>query len=178
MRRPRGTVWGAGASRVAFEMDSSSGAEVFFPDWDSLVTAKDRLVAEGWQCEVKDSPETGVRGFSAHRGEGERAELKWAVYGRELSPKVKVVATWQEFITELEFRKDEDMEKADSLSEVQVGFATYGRAATSGVCEVIRIPVAALQEGGAEARSRLIGLLMASKHPGAALLRQAGRSRG
>lgn len=165
---------GAGASRVVFEMGSSS---VFFPDWDSLVVAKDRLVAEGWQCEVKDSPETGVRGFSAWR-EAERAELRWAVYGRELVATVKVVATWQEFLTELEFRRDEDMEKADSLGESQVGFATYGRAATGGVCEVIRIPVAALQEGGAEARSRLIGLLMSSKHPGAELLRQAERSRG
>jgi hypothetical protein len=156
-----------------------TAAEVFFQDWDSLVVARERLLTEGWTVEPEDSPETGVRGFSAYReSTGERTSLKWACYGRVLTTVVKVVATWQEFLTELEFRKDEDMEKADSLGELQVGFATYGRAATSGVAEVTRISVEALQAGGVEARSRLIRLLTSSKHPGAALLKQVAGSQG
>lgn len=155
-----------------------TAAEVFFQDWDSLVVARDRLLTEGWACEERDSHETGVRGFACS-GPGGRTELKWAVYGRVLETRVKVVPTWQEFLTELSFRKDEDMEKCDSLEEQQVGFATYGRAATAGVCEVVRIPVAALQEGGVEARRRLIALLTSTRHPGASLLRQVvGRTPG
>lgn len=139
--------------------------EVVLPDWDSLVTARDRLKEEGWECLPNDRPELGIRGFAAYR-EGEKAVwLKWLVYGRELSPKVRVCADWQEFLAELEFRRDEDMEKADSLEEGHVGFATYGRAATSGIAEITRIPVLVLQEGGPVARQQLVKLLMSSKHP-------------
>jgi hypothetical protein len=155
-------------------MDGVSASDVYLQSWDELVTAKDRLLAEGWGVEVRDQPERGVRGFVGVRA-GEVVRLRWAVYGRELSPKVRVCATWREFLTELEFRKEEDMEKSDSLEDGHVGFATYGRASTTGIAEVIRVPVSVLQEGGAEARSQLIRLLMSSKHPGAALLKGMAR---
>lgn len=146
--------------------------EVYFQDWDSLATGAQRLREEGWTVLPADEPEKGVRAFRAEReGDPVRPRLVWLPWGRELRSAVTLCATWQEFVAALELRRDEDMEKCDLVAESQVGFACYGRASAQGVCEVFRIGVAALQAGGAEARSKLIALLTSSKHPGAEALK-------
>lgn len=150
---------------------SSALPDVFFQDWDSLATAAQRLREEGWEVVPADEPEKGVRGVRGSR-EGQSVLLKWLPWRRELVARVRVCATWEEFVAELELRRDEDMEKCDDVPGSQVGFATYGRAESSGVCEVTRLPVAVLQAGGAEARSKLVQLLMSFKHPGAEAMRR------
>lgn len=148
--------------------------EVPFETWDQLLTARERLLTEGWEVLPYDVPEEGVRGFAAYRSGEAGSWLWWPVFGRRLSPRVTVCATWQQFVTELEFRADSEMEKADDVPGGQVGFASYGRAGVDGACEVFRIPVGVLTAGGPEARSRLIAVLMKSRHPGAEGLRRTG----
>lgn len=146
--------------------------ETSFESWDSLVTSRERLLTEGWEVVPCDDPERGVRGFAAYK-EGEPGTwLKWAVYGRELVARHTVCSSWEEFVSELEFRADSEMEKADDLPGGQVGFASYGRAGVDGTCEVFRVPVSVLTAGGPEARARLIAVLMKSRHPGAEALRR------
>jgi hypothetical protein len=113
-----------------------------------------------------------MRGFACTKAGEPTTLLRWWAYGRELRPEVRVCSTWEEFVRELEFRREEEMDKSDDLEALQVGFVTYGRAATAGVAEVFRLPVPVLQAGGETARSSLIKMLMSSKHPGAEGLRQ------
>jgi hypothetical protein len=165
---------GPGAS---FE-DQVFKSEVSFGTWDELVVARERLLTEGWEVVAQDRPDSGVRGFAAYKaGEGS-TWLKWAVYGRELRAVVRVCATWEEFVREIEFRVDEDMDKSDDLPARQVGFVTYGRATTSGVAEVFRLPLPLLTEGGEPARAALIAILLRSKHPGREGLESLALSRG
>lgn len=154
----------------------SSDSVIVFQDWDSLVAAVALAREEGWEVEGADVPEAGKVSFAARKDGPEARELTWWPYGRELSPKVVVCSTWEEFISELELRRTEPMEKADDLSKMQVGFAAYGRA-HQGICEVVRIGVPELQAGGAEARRRLIAVLVSAKHPGAAELQAALQGR-
>lgn len=148
--------------------------EVSFETWDSLVTARDRLLTEGWEVLPCDSPEEGLRGFASYREGSAGSWLWWPFCGRRLSPRVTVCSTWEEFVSELEFRADSEMEKADDVPAGQVGFASYGRAGVDGTCEVFRVPVSVLTAGGPQARARLIAVLMKSKHPGAAALAKVG----
>lgn len=136
-----------------------------FGSWDEMVVARERLLTEGWEVHEHDRPDTGVRGFAAYKSGEPATLLYWEVYGRPLEPKVTVCSTWEEFVREIEFRVDEDMDKSDDLEAQQVGFVTYGRA-QSGVAEVFRLGVDVLQAGGAPARSSLIAILLKSKHPG------------
>lgn len=141
-----------------------SADDVYFQDWDSLVVGTARLREEGWTVTSAEDLERGVRAFRAELG-GQVRHLAWLPWGRVLSPKVRVLSTWQEFVSELELRAREDMEKSDSPGEMQVGFVTFGRAASSGVSEVFRVPVEELARGGLEARQRLIAVVMASRPP-------------
>jgi hypothetical protein len=145
--------------------------ETPFDSWDSLVTARERLLTEGWNVVPCDAPERGVRGFAAYK-EGELGTwLKWAVFGRELVAKYTVCSTWEQFVTELEFRASDEMDKCDDMAASQVGFVSYARAAVDGTCEVFRLPVSTLTDGGPVARERLIAVLLKSRHPGAEALR-------
>jgi hypothetical protein len=160
-------------------MSSEAVHEVFFGSWDELVTARERLLTEGWDVQARDDLERGVRGFSALKGGEPRTHLKWLPWCRELSAKVTVCSTWREFVREIEFRVSEEMEKCDAMEASQVGFVSYGRASTSGVSEVFRISVVDLQKGGQEARDALTEVLGRSKHPGGAPLKAIlGRSPG
>ncbi len=147
-----------------------SEGDVYFQDWDSLIVGTARLREEGWTVTGAEDLERGVRAFKAELG-SEVRHLVWLPWGRVLTPTVRVLSTWQEFVSELELRAREDMEKSDSLEEMQVGFVTFGRAASSGVSEVFRVSVEELARGGMEARQRLIAVVMASKPP-------AGPSKG
>jgi hypothetical protein len=135
-----------------------------FGSWDELAVARDRLLTEGWEVLPSDSTDTGVRGFSALRAGEPRTLLYWEVYGRPLEPVVRVCSSWEEFVREMQFRVDEDMEKSDDMPSRQVGFVTYGRAA-SGKAEVFRLGVELLQAGGETARASLIAILLKSRHP-------------
>jgi hypothetical protein len=137
-----------------------------FGGWDELAVARDRLLTEGWEVLPCDSADSGVRGFSALRAGEPRTLLYWEVYGRPLDPVVKVCSSWEEFVREMQFRVEEEMEKSDDLPAGLVGFVTYGRAA-SGLAEVFRIPVRLLAEGGEAARSSLMAILVRSRLPGA-----------
>jgi len=147
-------------------------SEVTFETWDQLLAARERLLTEGWDVLPCDEPEAGVRGFAAYKGGEAGSWLTWAAFGRRLSPRVTVCSTWQQFVTELEFRAEEEMDRADDMPAGQVGFVSYGRA-PSGECEVFRVPVLTLSAGGAEARSRLTEVLKRTEHPGAEGLRRA-----
>lgn len=147
--------------------------EVTFETWDQLLAARERLLTEGWEVLPSDDPESGVRGFAAYRAGEAGSWLTWSVFGRRLSPRVTVCGTWEQFVTELEFRSQEEMAKCDDVPAGQVGFVSYGRALVDGTSEVFRVPVSVLTEGGPEARARLIRVLMASKHPGAEALSRA-----
>lgn len=140
--------------------------QVPFGSWDELVAARERLLTEGWDVLPADSPDTGVRGFAAYKGGEEPTWLKWLPYGRELTPVVKVCATWEEFVRELELRREEDMDKSDDLPAKRVGFVTYGHASKAGVAEVFRLDLPVLTGGGEPARAALIAILLRSKHPG------------
>lgn len=140
--------------------------EVDFGSWDELVVARERLLTEGWDVREHGDAGAGVRGFAAYKAGEEPCWLRWLVYGRVLQAVVKVCSSWEEFVRELHFRADEDMDKSDAHSEGQVGFVTYGRAAVSGHSEVFRLPVPLLTEGGPPARAALIAILLRSKHPG------------
>jgi len=143
---------------------------VDFGTYDELIAAQQRMHVEGWDVLRSDDVERGAVLFSCSREQGagrEFVRLRWWRFGRELRPKVTVCATWQEFVREIQFRVEEEMDKSDDLEAQQVGFVTYGRAATDGTAEVFRLPVSALQAGGPEARSSLIAILMRSRHPGA-----------
>lgn len=153
--------------------------QVHFGSWDELVAARERLLTEGWEVLPGDEPERGVRGFRACRAGEPRTWLRWLPWCRELTSRVTVCSTWQEFVREVEFRVEEEMEKCDSMEAQQVGFVSYGRAATSGVAEVFRIGVRDLQAGGNEARAALIDVLGRSKHPGGGPLKAiSGQSQG
>jgi len=138
-----------------------------FGGWDELAVARDRLLTEGWEVLPADSADTGVRGFSAVRAGEPRTLLYWEVYGRPLEPVVKVCSSWEEFVREMQFRVEEEMEKSDDFPAGMVGFVTYGRAASSSRSEVFRIPVRLLAEGGEAARSSLMAILVRSRLPGA-----------
>jgi hypothetical protein len=148
--------------------------EVPFETWDLLLAARERLLTEGWEVVPCDEPGEGVRGFAAYKAGEPDAWLWWPFLGRRLTPRVTVCSTWEQFVTELEFRSSEEMAKADDLESAQVGFVSYGRAGVDGTSEVFRVPVSVLTAGGPEARARLIKVLTSSKHPGAEGLRKAG----
>ena len=156
---------------------SSFKREVALGSWEELVAARERLLTEGWDVLPADSPETGVRAFAAYRAGEEPVRLWWASYGRVLEPAVRVCASWEEFVRELQFRVEEDMDKSDDMPAAQVGFVTYGRASTAGVAEVFRLPVSLLTEGGESARSSLIAVLLKSRHPGREGLESLASSR-
>lgn len=141
-------------------------AEIPFQSWDELVAARERLLTEGWEVVPYDSPDTGVRAFAAYRPGERTTRLWWPVYGRVLEPVVRECASWEEFVRELQFRTEEDMDKSDDVPAKKVGFVTYGRAVTSGKAEVFRLDVSLLTAGGQPARAALIAILMRSKHPG------------
>lgn len=147
--------------------------EVPFDTWDQLLAARERLLTEGWEVLPSDDPERGVRGFAAYRAGEAGSWLTWNVFGRRLSPRVTVCGTWEQFVEELEFRSQDEMDKCDDVPAGQVGFVSYGRAGVDGTCEVFRVPVSVLTAGGPEARERLIRVLMKSRHPGAEALSKA-----
>ena len=143
--------------------------EILFDDLDGLLAARERLLTEGWDVQAHDSPDTGVRGFAAYRAGEDDTLLGCAVYGRALEPVIKVCGSWQEYVREIQFRLDEEMDQSPDTANRMVGFVAYGRAATAGVAEVFRLPLESLLSGGQEARASLIAVLLRAKHhPGTA----------
>lgn len=147
------------------------GHTVTFQTWDELVTARERMLTEGWQATPYDSPETGMRAFGCFKTGETNTLLRWFIYGKELEPVVTVCDTWEEFVREIQFRTEEEMDKSDDLENSYVGFVAYGRALTSGKAEIFRLHTRVLVDGGPPARAALIAILMRSKHPGASGLK-------